>query len=141
MSRSQEYKYLKPKIIVEEFFSKDGRTAPNDYKVYCFNGVPRFIQVDSDLFVDHSRNLYDTSWRRLPYTLRHPARPQDDSRPPQLERMLDVASKLSRAFSFIEVDLYTDGTRVKVGELTNCPGGSNARIRPSSGEYALGPID
>ena len=138
LSREQDYKYLKPKVIVEEFFSKDGRTVPSDYKVFCFSGVPRFIQVDSERLVNHSRNLYDSAWKRLPYTLGYPARTQDDPHPVQLEQMLDVASKLSRAFSFIRVDLYTDGTKVKVGELTNCHGGSHERIRPSSGEYALG---
>ncbi len=43
--RSREYNYrnLTPKIINEEFFSQDGQTLPNDYKFFCFSGVPRFI--------------------------------------------------------------------------------------------------
>ena len=138
LTREQNYKYLRHKIIVEEFFSEDGRTAPSDYKVFCFDGVPKFIQVDSDRFVDHTRNLYDTAWKRLPYVYHYPARTQDDPPPPQLEQMLDIASKLSCPFSVIRVDLYTDGTTVKVGELTNSPGSGNERILPSSGEYALG---
>ena len=36
-SREPNYRYLEPKIIVEEFFSEDGRTPPNDYKIFCFS--------------------------------------------------------------------------------------------------------
>ena len=131
LSREQNHKHLTPKIIVEEFFSEDRRTVPSDYKVFCFDGVPRFIQVDSDRFVAHTRNLYDTAWKRLPYAYHYPERTQDDPPPQQLEQMLDIASKLSCPFPFIRVDLYTDGTTVKVGELTNCPESSNGRITPS----------
>ena len=137
-TREQNHKYLRPKIIVEEFFSEDGRTVPSDYKVFCFDGVPKFISFDVGRFVNLTSNLYDDAWNRLPYALLRPTRTQDDPPPAQLERMLNIASKLSKPFSFISVDLYTDGTAVKVGELTNCPESSNGRITPSSGEYALG---
>ena len=40
-SREQNYKYLKPKVIVEEFFSEDGQTVPSDYKIFCFDGIPK----------------------------------------------------------------------------------------------------
>ena len=137
-TREQNHKYLRPKIIVEEFFSEDGRTVPSDYKVFCFDGVPKFISFDVGRFVNLTSNLYDDDGNRLPYALLRPTRAQDDPPPAQLERMLNIASKLSKPFSFISVDLYTDGTAVKVGELTNCPESSNGRITPSSGEYALG---
>ena len=137
-TREQNYKHLRPKVIVEEFFSEDGLATPNDYKVFCFDGVPKFISVDVGRFVNLTSNLYDDAWNRLPYALRRPMRTQDDPPPPQLARMLDIASKLSKPFSFISVDLYTDGTAVKVRELTNCPDSSNGEITPSSGEYTLG---
>ena len=50
LSREQNYRHLVPKIIVEEFFSKDGQTVPDDYKIFCFRGVPKLIQVDSGSF-------------------------------------------------------------------------------------------
>ena len=36
--------------------------------------------------------------------------------------MLEAAAKLAKGFSFIRVDLYTNGTDFKVGEITNCHG-------------------
>ncbi|MYH36174.1 MAG: hypothetical protein F4160_05170 [Rhodospirillaceae bacterium] len=44
--REQNYRFLQPKIIVEEFFSEDNHTIPKDYKIFCFRGVPKFLQID-----------------------------------------------------------------------------------------------
>ena len=137
-SREQNYRYLSPKILVEEFFSGDERSIPRDYKFWCHEGSPRFVQVDSGRFVKHTRDLYDTSWKRLPYTLHYPAGEAAIPRPDRLEEMLDVAARLSAPFEFIRVDMYANSSEVKVGELTSCPGSARERIRPESGEYVLG---
>ena len=139
-SREQNYKYLTPKIIVEEFFSLDGQTIPSDYKIFCFEGVPKVVQVDTGRFRQMTRILYDTEWNRLPFTIIYPNRSEDDPKPRQLEKMLDIAARLSQPFSFIRVDMYTDGVKVKVGELTNSPGSANANLIPSEGELILGKL-
>lgn len=136
--REQNYRYLTPRVLVEEFFSVDGHSIPDDYKLFCFAGAPRFIQVDSGRFTRHTRNLYDTSWRRLPWSLIYPGSDAETPRPDNLEEMLDVAARLSAPFSLVRVDMYTNGREVRVGELTPCPESAGGRIRPTSGEYALG---
>ena len=140
LTRESNYRHLTPKIIVEEFFSKDGRYPPPDYKIFCFHGVPKLIQVDSNRFTDHTRNLYDVSWNRLPVRLLYPPSPDGDARPPELEEMLGVASRLSRPFSFIRVDMYAIGGQIRVGELTNCPGSAGEKISPPSAAIALGKL-
>lgn len=30
-----------------------------DYKIFCFNGEPEFIQIDYDKFTNHKRKFYD----------------------------------------------------------------------------------
>lgn len=137
-TREQHHKYLTPKILVEEFFSDGGSSIPNDYKIYCFKGSPRFVQVDLGRFTHHTRDFYDTDWQCLPWTLMYPASEAAIPRPDNLEEMLDVAAKLSAPFSFIRVDMYTTGKETRVGEMTNCPESASGRIRPLSGEYALG---
>ena len=139
-SREQNYKYLKPGIIVEEYVSEDGVSVPDDIKVFCFGGVPRFVHVDSGRFAQPTRNLYDTSWNRLPWTIHLPAREEDDPRPSNLAEMLDLARRLSAPFEFIRVDMYETGKGIKIGELTNCPGSGGVLIRPVAGEYALGSL-
>lgn len=137
-SREQNYRHLRPKILVEEFFSENELAVPNDYKVYCYEGTPKFIQVDSGRFVNHSRNLYGTSWKRLPWSLMYPAREEDDPPPAQLEHMLEIAARLSAPFNFMRVDMFANSSEVKVGELTSCPESARGRISPPAGEYALG---
>ena len=137
-SRESNYRYLRRKIIVEEFFPKDGNSVPLDYKVHCFYGAPRVIQVDAGRFCEHTRNFYDPDWHRLDLEWAHPAGSQDVERPRLLETMLMLAAKLSEPFSFVRVDMYTDDTQVKVGEITNCPEGAKGSMRSREMELMLG---
>ena len=136
--REHNYRYLKPKIIVEEFVSDDGLTVPSDYKIFCFRGEPGFIQLDSDRFSNHVQNLYDTGWNRIRATLRHAGGERNDDRPPQLEAMLELAAALARPFPFVRVDLYATGAGLKVGELSFLPHGGEGRIDPPEAEFLLG---
>ena len=138
LSREPNYRFLEPKIILEELFSPDGKTPPNDYKVFCFFGIPRFIQVDSDRFTRHTRNFYDTQWNRLRFEINYPARKDDDIMPPKLHEILDIAGELSRPFSSIRVDLYAIGDAIKVGELTSCHESAGGLVQPRSAERWLG---
>ena len=136
-SREANYRYLRPKIIVEEFLSEDGLSVPKDYKLFCFHGVPKMIQVDSGRAYRHTRALYDTKWRRLPATWHYPESPEDDVRPEPLEEMLETAARLSSGFSFVRVDLYAILTDVRVGELTFCPGGADEVMLPAVADIEL----
>lgn len=138
--REANYRFLRRKIIIEEYFSTDGRTPPRDYKIFCFHGCPRLIQVDADRFRKHTRNFYDTAWNRLPITLRYPARAGDDRKPRNLDEMIDVARRLSQPFESIRIDMYTDDHVVKVGELTSCHGGGTELIQPAAAESWLGAL-
>ena len=123
-------------MIVEEFLSEDGVSAPKDYKLFCFHGVPKLIQVDSDRFGQHSRNFYDTGWNRLPMTFRYPGGPEDEQ-PRPLEEMLRIAARLASRFAFVRVDLYASRSQVRVGELTFCPEGANAPVLPPAADIEL----
>ncbi len=137
-TREQNYRHLRPKIIVEEFFTENGRTPPTDYKIFCFHGRPGFIQVDSGRFAGCFRNFYDLYWNPMPVSIRYPRGEQNHPKPPMLSRMLDLATRLSAPFDFIRVPLYAAPTEVRVGELTNCPGGAVAEVTPPEAEFLLG---
>lgn len=90
-SREVNYRYLEHKVIVEEFFSRDGRTPPQDYKLFCFQGCPKLIQVDSNRFIRHTRNFYDMDWNRLPIMVEYPPGLENDQKPRQLDMMIEIA--------------------------------------------------
>ena len=140
VSREPNYRYLEPKVLVEEYYVEPGMAVPRDFKIHCFHGIPRLIQVDSDRFTGHTRNWYDTSWGRVNIKWAYPQRRDDDPEPACLDLMLELAAKLSRSLSYVRVDLYTNDTTVRVGEITSCPDGAKRMLRPRSVETWLGDL-
>ncbi len=136
-NRENNYRDLDKNIMVEKFISSDGESVPNDYKVYCFNGIPRVIHVDAGRFFEHKRNFYDVSWQRLGIEYKYPKSGNDDPVPHLLDQMLFVAEKLSKPFRFVRIDFYLTDT-IFVGELTFLPEAGFAPLKPMTAEYLLG---
>jgi hypothetical protein len=124
LSREVNYRYLKPKVIVEPSLSLN----PNDYKIFCFNGKPRLIWVDYNRATNHQRNFFDLDWNEIPISLKYPRGQTLPPKPKNLALMIDLAAKLSRDFSLIRVDFYVIDDAIFVGELTNCSGSAMAKF-------------
>ncbi len=54
LGREKQYKGIPPRILCEQFIGEQGE-VPADYKFFCFNGQPHFIQVDISRFKNHRR--------------------------------------------------------------------------------------
>lgn len=129
--REWPYKYVKPRIICEKLMVDESGKDLKDYKIFCFNGEPKIIQVDFDRFINHKRNFYDTKWNYIPLTLHY----QTDSlvsikKPSQLDDMLNIARKLSVDFPHVRVDLYSISNRIYFGELTFLHGSGYEKFEP-----------
>jgi hypothetical protein len=130
--REQNYRTLKPKVIVEPIVFGDPNVR--DYKFTCVDGVPKLIQVDMDRHTNHTQQYFDSSWRRQEIELAFPTYPGTVDRPANLEEMLAVAARLSRPFGLVRIDLYSDGNRCYLGEITNCHGNGCWRFRSADDE-------
>jgi hypothetical protein len=130
--REWNYQRLKPKVIVEPliFDSID----VEDFKFFCFNGEPRLIQVDIDRYVDHRRKFFDVAWNEQDFSILYPRSTAPFARPASLDTMLAVARQLSAPFSFVRIDLYSEGERVLVGEITNCSENAGGVFIPRAAE-------
>jgi hypothetical protein len=135
--REENYRTLRPKVIVEPFIF-DNETC-DDYKIFCVNGNPKLIQVDTDRFSEHKRDYYLTDWEKLPFSITYPIG-IGVPRPANLEKMLNVASKLSANFNIIRVDLYTNGKSILVGELTNCHDAGRSNFLPPEADFSAAKI-
>lgn len=136
-SREINYRNLKSRILVEPFLSSNSGDVPDDYKVFCIDGDPKFVQVDRGRFSGHTRSLYTPDWELLPFTYLYPsagAVPQ----PPFLAEMLSVSKRLSAELSFIRVDFLAPGNRIRVAELTNCPEAGVGTFDPREYDDRLG---
>ena len=131
-SREPHYLRLVPKVIVEPLIF--GSDAVYDYKIFCFEGYPRIIQVDLDRFSNHKRKFFDTAWNELDFSIIYPRAARKIRRPDTLDEMLAVARALSQEFPLVRIDLYTDNQRVLVGEITHCSDNAGGIFSPRCAE-------
>lgn len=132
------YKNIEPRILIEELLLDENDQLPKDYKFFMFNGECELIQVDSQRFQDHSRDLFDVNWNLLPVQIHYPNSLEQTSKPKSLNDMLNIAKTLSEGIDFIRVDLYETNKGVRFGELTNYPGAGREIITPDEWNYTIG---
>lgn len=116
----QEWVYdnLDPKILVEKLLKDEEGKSPEDYKVFCFNGKPKIIQVNMDRFGEHRINYYDPDWKRLDLEINHPGASYDVAKPEKLDKMLELSAILAEPFNHVRVDWYIHENDLVFGELT-----------------------
>lgn len=130
-----------PKIMVEELLvSEDGTQKGdlNDYKVMCFNGVPRVVWVDIDRYTNHTRNFYTPEWEQLPVVSDCPVSTYSVPKPYGLEKMIEISRVLAKDFPFVRVDFYSVNNRVYIGEMTFYPWSGCVNYKPDSFDFELG---
>jgi hypothetical protein len=133
------YRVIRPRILAEELLEDDQGGEPLDYKIYCFDGVPRYLYAMKDRHSPHPTcSFYTSAWELLACSYDRYTQPTPFPRPRQLVRMLDVAAVLSQGLYFCRVDLYAVRNRVYFGEITIVPGAGIVVLSPESFDYAWG---
>ena len=137
VDREANYKYLQPKIIVEEKIF--GKINVDDIKFFCVNGKAKVVQLDFDRYSNHTRSLYNTNWINLNASTGYPLATKKVEKPLLFDEMIYVVEKLSKAFNFVRIDLYYDDILKKfyVGEITHCHGGANERFNSKAAEIRV----
>ena len=116
------YKHVVPRIIVEQYMAEDSLIPLIDYKVLCFNGVPKLIEVHRNRFQENwSQDFYDVSWNKLSISQKINGLPNSgliSPKPANLHEMLDLSGKLAKGEPHVRVDWYMVGEKLYFGELT-----------------------
>ena len=137
--RSKPYKNIKPRIIAEEYMVDDSGFELKDYKIFCFNGEPKIIQVDYSHFTNNKRNIYDTEWNYLPVSFLYNSDPNVAiNKPKNLSKMLDIARTLSNSFVHVRIDLYVVFDKIYFGEMTFFPESGFGEFEPSTFSKEMG---
>jgi hypothetical protein len=137
--REENYRHLKPKIIVEKLL-RFGGESPLDYKIHCIGGQPKFIQLLSGTLTgDISCGIFSTGWEKLPLGIKAPG-DLECPRPKNLDAIVAAATRLAEGFSYVRVDLYSDGEKIYVGELTNLAAAGNMRFFPDKADQLAGTL-
>lgn len=129
--RSGEWHYslIKPKIVIEKYLENLGESSLIDYKFNCFKG-----KVYS-CFVAYNRNPeraheevcfddYDMNWQRTENIKEcwHKNR-KFIPKPAAFDRMVKMASELSKPFPYVRFDVYEVDGKILFGEMTFTPQG------------------
>ena len=132
------YKNVPHRIIAEKYLSEIDKGI-SDFKFYCFDGIPKFIEVSSKVNFKIFRSYFDTDWNSLEFgRIGLPLYDQKIERPASLEEMVDVAKKLANGFPFIRVDLYDIKGSILFGELTFYPADARNPFHPEKYNKIIG---
>lgn len=120
--REWHYARMKPRIVCEKYL-EDESGALMDYKFYCFDGEPRFLQVNVGRGTAQStQNYYDLEGNLLPFGKSQPHNPDlQFELPAHFDEMVRLARELTRPFPYVRFDLYEAKGRVYFGEFTFFP--------------------
>lgn len=133
------YKDVKPKLIAEKFLEEKGKEVLNDYKFFCFNGVPKFVQIDMDRGTNNYRCYYNLDWEKLPFnTEKNVFYEGEVNKPENFDEMIDIAKKLAGDFPFVRVDLYAVNGATIFGELTFYPADARKKFVPEKYNKIIG---
>lgn len=135
--REWPYKDVKPRIIAEKYIGDNLR----DYKLFCFNGIPRITLVCSERFMSSGlkEDFYDESWNHL--DIQRPNHGNATSPiqcPNQYELMKTLAAELSRDIPFVRIDFYEVNGKVYFGEMTFYPASGFEGFIPEEWDMKLG---
>lgn len=119
--REWSYKDIEPCIICEEYLETEDGLTPNDYKIMCFNGVPKLIQVHHDRYGAHTLDFMDENWKKTGIIQGPPNSTDEIPKPEEFDEMMEIARNLSRDMYYARVDLYIVRHRVLFGEITMYP--------------------
>lgn len=138
-SREWPYKNVKPRIIAEQYMADESGVELKDYKIFTFNGVPKFIQVDFGRFSGHRRNLYTTDWEYMDVENYYPTDPDTKiEKPVCLEKLLELSRVLSAGIPHLRTDFYIIDGKIYFGELTFFHGSGMKKYEPRNFEVTMG---
>ena len=144
------YKNVSKKILAEAYIEDKSPLGIPDYKFYCFDGVPMYIQINSyrdHYFFDKEKSVvdyqvfYDMDWKRQQVIQGYPYRNDIEvPKPMDFDKMKELAAKLSVGFPYVRVDMYNLNGRIYAGEMTFFPYCGLYPFKPKEWDRKLGEL-
>lgn len=138
-SREWPYKNVIPKIIAEEYI-ENNIDGLHDYKIWCFNGEPIYIQfITGRVGNCVYEGFYDTKWNLQEFTYHNPKIINTVKKPECLDTLLELARVIAQSQPFVRCDFYVleDGS-IRFGEITFYPMSGLEHWKPYDMDKVLG---
>ncbi|MCK5812275.1 MAG: hypothetical protein KAG94_05215 [Clostridiales bacterium] len=142
-AREWVYKKIDRKIICEKYLENINYNGLNDYKILCFHGTVKRINV---MYNRNTKDglkvsIYDREWNFLPVVTDSHIKYAGNLKIPKpscLDEMIAMVEDISSAFPFLRVDVYIVNNQIILGELTFYPSGGLLMRGPSSKNVKFG---
>lgn len=138
----REYSYhgIEPYIFAEPLMidEQNPEKSIEDYKFFCFDGVPKLMFVATDRATDCRFDFFDMDFNHLDIVNIHPQADKPIPKPDKFEEMKVIAAKLSQGIKHVRIDLYELNGKVYFGEYTFFHGGGFRLFEPPEWERRLG---
>lgn len=147
--REWPYKDIMPRIIAEAYMeNKNERNKEKcacseliDYKFYCFHGKAEYLYVSQGM-ENHTTarmNFLTLDWSRAPFGRTDYKEFEElPEKPVCLEKMIQIAEKLSYGIPFLRVDLYLINDQIYFSEFTFTPCNGMMPFKPEEWDGKLG---
>ena len=117
-SREWLYKDVKPRIICEELLlEKDGSDIV-DYKIFCFEGIMKFLRIKYYVDGELRQQSFDRDWNLIEKPEQLLPGTKIFEKPVGFEDMVRISEILSAGLPQLRVDLYNVDGKVYFGEMT-----------------------
>lgn len=144
LGREWPYKNVPPRIIAEKYL-EDKNGAFVDYKFTCFDGYVDNVMVCLDRHINDVKfYFFDKDWNLKRLNVRGKNAPEGFTipKPSCMDKMFEMASKLSKGIPFVRVDLFECDGNIYFGEMTFFPDcGFDANLLPETDLYFGSLID
>ncbi|MBS6041961.1 MAG: glycosyl transferase [Clostridium baratii] len=136
--REWPYKNVKPRIICEKFICDNNNSVPADYKVLCFNGKAKLIEMHIDRFGDHKQDFYDEKWNKTQISQEGTMSDYTHEKPKEFEKMIKLSEKLSNNINHVRVDWFVADCKLYFGEMTFFDGSGFYPFDNKEDDYLIG---
>lgn len=140
--RERPYKFIKKRILAEQYLSDDTTSVKgdlNDYKFYCFNGKVTYCEVITGRHTKKQIDFFDLDWNHLPFTFQGREFADNQVQKPEcFSEMVDIADKLCKGLPYSRIDMYVVQGKVYFGEITFFPASGFRGFSPEEWNIRLG---
>lgn len=141
-NREYPYKNVKPRIIIEKYMEQEDGESLRDYKVLCFNGKAKLIELHRYRNTDkQTQDFYDIEWHKTSISqggVFANASKDVFPKPSNLEQMIQLSEQLTSNMIHCRVDWYSIAGQLFFGELTFYDGSGLERFDNIDDDYLLG---
>lgn len=110
----------------------------NDYKVLCFDGEPKIIEIHKNRFTErHTQDFYSLDWK--PSGIKQgPASETPIEKPKNLKKMIELSRTLANGLTHVRIDWYEVNGKLYFGEITFYDGSGFEPFDDLESEVILG---